>query len=97
MFDSGYQFDRNLPDIKELFHEYIPIPAAEAALTEITVRLPLVDRGHNLAAYPADRLRGVDLLFVGLKLRTLRAIVIGAEVRLCHTSPAFGYKKTAHY
>ncbi len=49
---------------------------------------------HSLAAYPADRLYCVDLLFVGLKLRTLRAIVIGAEVRLCHTSPAFGYKNS---
>ena len=37
---------------------------------------------NRLAADAADLLRHVDFLLVRFKLRTLRAVVIGAQVRL---------------
>ena len=39
---------------------------------------------YGLAAYSADLLRGVYLFLVAFKLRPLRAIMVGAQVTLCH-------------
>ena len=39
---------------------------------------------YGLAAYSADLLRGVYLFLVAFKLRPLRAVMVGAQVRLCH-------------
>jgi hypothetical protein len=48
--------------------------------------LPEVNEWQNrsLAAYSADLLRGVYLFLIAFKLRPLRAVMVGAQVRLCH-------------
>lgn len=39
---------------------------------------------HQLTADTADRLRGVDFFLVRFKLRSLRSVVIGAQIWFCH-------------
>jgi len=48
---------------------------------------------HGLAADTADLLCGIDLLFVGIELRPLSAVVVRAEIWLCH-SVTSGYKNS---
>ena len=49
---------------------------------------------YSLSADTADRLRRVYLFLVAVELRPLSAVMVGALIRLCHTSPAFGYKNS---
>ena len=74
-------------DIEDTLNEIYGSEISQGLISRITDKiLPEVNEWQNrsLAAYSADLLRGVYLFLIAFKLRPLRAVMVGAQVRLCH-------------